>query len=160
MSNYNFTPTLNGLNNIEADEITASSGSIDKLNIGTLTEDTLTNCNLINCTVSSNPTVNLGIAPKQYVDLFAKKSASNSFTDSNYFYSNVQFYDYVQFDDSVTFNKDITFNQDIIINASTMMNGTLLLENLNVTNSAIFGGICPASSVTPTTNNHLCRKRF
>ena len=36
MSNYNFTPTLNGLNNIEADEITASSGSIDKLNIGTL----------------------------------------------------------------------------------------------------------------------------
>jgi len=60
----------------------------------------------------------------------------------------------------VTFNEDITFNQDIIINASTMMNGNLLLENLNVTNSAIFGGICPASTVGPTTNNHLCRLRF
>ncbi len=63
MSNYNFTPKLNGLNNIEADEITASSGSKDKLNIGALTGDTLTNCK-----VSSNPTINLGIAPKQYVD--------------------------------------------------------------------------------------------
>ncbi len=73
MSNYNFTPTLNGLNNIEADEITASSGSIDKLNIGTLTGDTLTNCNLINCTVSSMPTVNLGIVPKQYVDFYFPK---------------------------------------------------------------------------------------
>ncbi len=153
MSNYNFTPTLSGLNNIEADEITASSGSIDKLNIGTLTGDTLTNCNLINCTVSSNPTVNLGIAPKQYVDLCPKLSESNIFTGGNYFYSNVQFNDYVQFDDYVTFDKDITINGSTTFtdsNGFTTMNGPLILENLNVTNSAVFGGICPASNVTPT----------
>ena len=78
MSNYNFTPTLNGLNNIEADEIqstniTAGSGNINNLNVSLIYGDTLTNCNLENCTVSEDPTVDLGIASKQYVDLFAKK---------------------------------------------------------------------------------------
>ena len=157
MSNYNFTPTLNGLNNIEADEITASSGSIDKLNIGTLTGDTLTNCNLINCTVSSNPTVNLGIAPKQYVDLCPKLSESNIFTGGNYFNNNVEFDDYVTFNQDITINGSTTFMDS---NGFTTMNGTLLLENLVISKSAVFGGICPSSTVTPTTNNHLCRLRF
>ena len=53
MSNFQFSQSLDGLNNIEAD-----SASIT----------TLTNCNLLNCTTSTAPTINNAIVNKKYVD--------------------------------------------------------------------------------------------
>ncbi len=155
MSNYNFTPTLNGLNNIEADEITASSGSIDKLNIGTLTGDTLTNCNLINCTVSSNSTVNLGIAPKQYVDLFAKKSASNIFTGAeNRFDNNIRVLGDVNVQGDTIFLGNNTFSGTL-----TNISGITMCSSLSVSGSASFSGTTTSSNA-PTTANDLTNKNY
>ena len=53
MSNYNFSQSLDGLNNIQADSATIT---------------TLNNCNLINCTTSTTPVINNSIVNKNYVD--------------------------------------------------------------------------------------------
>ena len=53
MSNFQFSQSLDGLNNIEADNATIT---------------TLNNCNLLNCTTSTTPTINNAIVNKKYVD--------------------------------------------------------------------------------------------
>jgi hypothetical protein len=53
MSNFQFSQSLDGLNNIEADNATIT---------------TLNNCNLLNCTTSTTPTINNSIVNKSYVD--------------------------------------------------------------------------------------------
>ena len=62
MSNYNFTPTLNGLNNIEADEIISNSITTSNLT------GNLTNAVLTNCTTSADPISSSNIANKNYID--------------------------------------------------------------------------------------------
>ena len=53
MSNFQFSQSLDGLNNIDADNATIT---------------TLNNCNLLNCTTSTTPTINNAIVNKKYVD--------------------------------------------------------------------------------------------
>ena len=61
MSNYNFTPTLNGLNNIEAHEIRSNSITTSNLT------GNLTNAVLTNCTTSADPISSSNIANKNYI---------------------------------------------------------------------------------------------
>ncbi len=164
MSNYNFTPTLNGLNNIEADEIqstniqsnniTANSGTIDNLNIGTIYGDTLTNCNLENCTVSDDPTDDLGIASKQYVDLCAKLSENNIFTGTtNRFDNNVRILGSVNITGTNLCGRlEVTGTADF--NDTTNFSGTN-----NINGATIFNTL-PTSSIVPTTENQLCNKYY
>jgi hypothetical protein len=160
---YSFSGITNNTS-ANLDDITITNAEIANLNNSVLT----------NCTVAATGTTALGIPSKSYVDtkitsniaLCAKLNSTNSFNNTNYFNDYVEFNDIVQFDDYVEFNKEVQFDDDITINATSYFNdnvnipGSLLLGNLNVTYSAIFGGICPASTVTPTTNNHLCRLRY
>jgi len=62
MSNYNFSQSLDGLNNIEADNISTSS-----INVNTATITTLNNINLVDCT-SNTPSALQNIVNKNYVD--------------------------------------------------------------------------------------------
>ena len=67
MANYNFTPTLNGLNNIDADYINSSSINTDLITSSTLTGN-LTNSILTDCITLTVPTTISGIVNKSYCD--------------------------------------------------------------------------------------------
>jgi len=67
MNNYNFTQSLDGLNNIEADNINTSVLNVGSLVVNTAQITTLSNSNLVNCT-SNTPVNNNSIVNKTYVD--------------------------------------------------------------------------------------------
>ena len=62
MSNFSFSQSLDGLNNIDADNISTST-----INVNTATITTLNNSNLVNCT-SSTPSIPQSIVNKNYID--------------------------------------------------------------------------------------------
>jgi len=67
MNNYNFTQSLDGLNNIEADNINTSNLNVGSLIVDSAEITTLSDCNLVNCTAETplNPT---SVVNKTYVD--------------------------------------------------------------------------------------------
>ena len=68
MSNYNFTQSLDGLNNIESNNINTENLSVNNLNVNYGTITTLSNSNLINCTTTTTPVNPNDIPNKYYVD--------------------------------------------------------------------------------------------
>jgi hypothetical protein len=67
MNNYNFTQSLDGLNNIEADNINVSSLNVDDLVANTAEIITLSDCNLVNCDTDT-PLNTTSVVNKSYVD--------------------------------------------------------------------------------------------
>ena len=101
MNNYNFTQSLDGLNNIEADSINTSN-----LNVGSLVADnaeitTLSDSNLVNCTTTTIASQDDDLVNKKYVvDNFVDRANNltqdingiKTFTNNTRFNGNVQFY--------------------------------------------------------------------
>ena len=67
MNNYNFTQSLDGLNNIEADNVNTSNLNVGSLIVDTAEITTLSDCNLINCTAET-PLNTTSVVNKTYVD--------------------------------------------------------------------------------------------
>ena len=67
MSNFQFSQSLDGLNNIEADTVNTSNLIVGSLIVDTAEITTLSNCNLVNCT-SETPANNTSVVNKTYVD--------------------------------------------------------------------------------------------
>ena len=83
MNNYNFTQSLDGLNNIEAETITASNASFSSLN-----NSVLSNCDFVNCSTSTTPVNNNSIVNKIYADsnfMFKTGSVTESITGNKTF---------------------------------------------------------------------------
>lgn len=168
MNNYNFTPTLDGLNNIEADNITATSGTINNLNTSSITGDTLTNCNLVNCTTDADPLIPDGIANKNYVDNaitsgtfgFASTIFPNTFSSSNTF-SNISIFNAVAYFNSVPeCTGNPTTNNQLMRKSYGDNTYSKLNDANNFYGQNTFNTYCPISSVEPTDPTNLTTKNF
>ena len=92
MNNYNFTQSLDGLNNIEADNINVSNLNVENLLVDTAEITTLSDSNLVNCTTSTIPSQDDDLVNKKYVvDNFVDRAnnltqdinGDKTFTNSN-----------------------------------------------------------------------------
>ena len=187
MANYNFTPTLNGLNNIDADYINSSSINTDLVTSTTLTGN-LTNSILTDCITLTVPTTISGIINKAYCDDNFVDLINQQVIAGNKI-----------FNDTVTILNNITY-QDIIASLpikelQTYLTGNIFtyypLFNLNIynfitknslgvqkdalkiTNSTItsncdlitnnqntFNNFAPISNTAPSLPAHLTTKNY
>jgi len=172
MSNYNFTPTLNGLNNIDADEIntntiTSSTANIANLVVPIINGDSLKNCVLTNCTVAADPIDYYDIVPKGYMfasileienillGVAAWKTADNIFTYQN------TFTNYCPIATVAPTISTHLVNKDYVDNASHTLAGyAKLSDNQIFTGTNTFNSYCPISTVAPTILTHLTNKNY
>jgi len=142
MANYNFTPTLNGLNNIDADYINSSSINTDLVTSTTLTGN-LTNSILTDCITLTVPTTISGIINKSYCDTnFMHKTGVVAESINGY----------------KTFDNRVDFNGGTCIVAGTgdsTFNGSITYNAQNT-----FNNYAPISNTTPLLPAHLTTKIY
>jgi microcystin-dependent protein len=128
MNNYNFTQSLDGLKNIEAETITASNASFSSLN-----NSILSNCDFVDCSTSTTPVNNNSIVNKIYTDsnfMFKTGSVQESISGFKTFLNRV----------------DLNGGTALIVGTGTsLFNGvvtfasTLTTNNITATPSSIAG---------------------
>jgi microcystin-dependent protein len=173
MNNYNFTQSLDGLNNIESNNINTENLSVNTLNVNNGTITTLSNSNLISCTTTSIASVDNDLVNKKYVvdnfvDLLNIQNISGIKTllSSLYlnagsrYYSGTNYTEFLQTGTQLTI-KPVSINGSLALFSSAPSTGAqtqqLLINNSGVTtttlnSTTIFCGNYNTTTATGTTS--------
>jgi hypothetical protein len=142
MNNYNFTQSLDGLNNIEADNINTSNLLVGSLVVDSADITTLNDCNLVNCTAET-PVNNNSVVRKDYVDnnfMYKTNNIAESITGWKTFLNRV----------------NLNGGTALVVESGTSsFNGTVTL-NAQTT----FNTVSPISNTEPTITTHLTTKNY
>jgi len=141
MNNYNFTQSLDGLNNIEADTINTSNLNIGSLVVNTAKITTLSDCNLVNCTTDTplNPTsaVNKSYVDNNFVD--RTNNLTQSINGLKTFTNNTNFTGTATFNSIPICSTNATANNQIVnwqtLNGQSFTTLALVQSNANTFSS-------------------------
>ena len=145
MSNFSFSQSLDGLNNIDADNISTST-----INVNAATITSLNNSNLINC-ISNTPSAPQSIVNKNYVDSnFVDRT--NNLTES---INGVKTFSSIPLC-SLTASINNQLVNFFTLNNQGFTTLTLVQANNNVwTGTNTFNTSLPTSTITASTPNQL-----
>jgi len=187
MNNYNFTQSLDGLNNIEADTINTSVLNVNSLIVNTAQITTLSNSNLVNCTsntpVNNNSIVNKTYVDTNFVDLINQQviSGNKIFNDTITVLNNITYQDILatipvkELQTYLTGNIltyfplfNLNIYNFITKNSSGVQKDALKITNADMTTNcnfisnqqATFNNFAPISNTEPTLSAHLITKNY
>ena len=187
MNNYNFTQSLDGLNNIEADTINTSVLNVNSLIVNTAQITTLSNSNLVNCTcnnpVNNNSIVNKAYCDDNFVDLLNQQviAGNKIFNDTITVLNNITYQDILatipvkELQTYLTGNIltymplfNLNIYNFITKNSSGVQKDALKITNADMTTNcnfisnqqATFNNFAPISNTEPTLSAHLITKNY